>query len=61
MTNGDRLRSMTDEELAKMHIIGRPFCNIVKCEEAEGSCYKCALSWLKGQEDDNNVTYKAES
>ena len=44
MTNGDRIRAMTDEELA----------NIVCCQNTksgdecfDASCYECTLDWLK--------------
>ena len=47
MTNGDRIRQMTDEELATMTIIGRRFCTIPICEEHQGDCAKCSLDWLK--------------
>ena len=42
-TNADRIRSMSDEELAEAFVkncIGR------KCDHAE-SCYSCWLDWLK--------------
>ena len=46
MTNGDRIRQMSDEELAGLHLIGRLFCNVVRCEEHQGDCKKCSLEWL---------------
>lgn len=50
-TNADRIRSMTDEELAdwlgvycnaqKAHEVGKP------CVSGIGSCEECWLDWLK--------------
>ncbi len=52
MTNGDRVRAMTDEELAKM--VGMEVCRIVKPDGKDcpkgfyfGKCDKCVISWLK--------------
>ena len=50
MTNGDRVRQMTDEELAELRVIGTHHCNIVRCEEHRGDCKECALAWLKEEE-----------
>ena len=61
MTNGDRIRSMTDEELARFRFIGKRFCNIVKCEEHEGSCYLCALDFLKEKYNGTNNTDQTET
>ena len=50
MTNADRIRAMTDEELAELLLDG---CRGSKCEDqpqnAHGSvnCYTCRLNWLK--------------
>ena len=53
-TNADRIRSMTDEELAELfHKICCPYsiggkvdCNIENC-----GCGNCWLTWLKSPED----------
>ena len=46
-TNGDRIRSMTDEELA--HILGdKCICPPAKeCAESYGNCDSCWLKWLR--------------
>ena len=67
MTNGDRIRAMTDEELAHC-MIGIPdmdsqvgFCqNLPKCEELldtedgipSSMCKKCLLKWLQQPAED---------
>ena len=54
MTNADRIRSMTDEELA--NIIECPYGNPYFDEHlpCKGSCHDCLLIWLQqpaGEED----------
>lgn len=48
MTNGDRIRAMTDEELAKFLSTGTFICEGLKdiCENMPG-CEECRLTWLK--------------
>lgn len=43
-TNADRIRSMSDEELADF--IQTPFCDLIpgKCG---GACHDCTLDWLQ--------------
>lgn len=61
ITNGDRIRSMTDEELAVfLPIVFDCMCNhIDKCREVvinHGECTKtteCALKWLQSEVEDN--------
>lgn len=60
MTNGDRIRAMTDEELADF------FCQISKCCANDASCSMCPIydgcaqnvmcveRWLK-REDENDT------
>ena len=43
MTNGDRIRSMTDEELAEFNIS----CPFIDEECTMKGCYACILEWLK--------------
>lgn len=47
MTNADKIRQMTDEELAEWilnaHNGGCP--NVEKCNEV--TCYACWLDWMK--------------
>lgn len=47
-TNGDRIRAMTDEELAKLLSTGTFICEGRKdiCENMPG-CEECRLAWLK--------------
>ena len=52
MTNGDKIRAMTDEELAKM--VSNHVCRIVKPDGKDcpkgfyfGKCDKCVIAWLK--------------
>ena len=53
MTNADRIRSMTDEEIATLIILncqGRECPDTSFCrseEEAAERCWKCWLEWLK--------------
>lgn len=58
MTNADRIRKMTDEELAKM--VDMRVCRVVKPDGKDcpkgfyfGKCDECVLKWLK-QEAQNN-------
>lgn len=51
-TNGDKIRAMTDEELAEM--VSMKVCRIVKPDGSDcpkgfyfGRCDKCVLNWLK--------------
>lgn len=48
MTNGDRIRNMTDEELAKFLSTGTFICEKLKdiCENMPG-CEECRWAWLK--------------
>ena len=52
MTNADRIRSMTDEELA--NIIECPYGNPYFDEHlpCKGSCHDCLLIWLQQQAED---------
>jgi hypothetical protein len=52
MTNGDKIRAMTDEELAEM--VSMKVCRIVKPDGNDcpkgfyfGKCDKCVLAWLR--------------
>ena len=46
MTNADKIRSMTDEELAAFLDEGADFCHTGLCEDGE-TCRICCLRWLK--------------
>ena len=45
MTNADRIRAMSDEELAA--IIMCPIQFDEKAECIEGNCFQCSLKWLQ--------------
>lgn len=52
-TNADKLRNMTDEELAKL--IADDWCDVINCPEApfcNGNCVKHILNWLKEEVKD---------
>lgn len=57
-SNGDKLRAMSDEELAATKKICRVTAeNLDECEKwrfPDGSpdCYSCALDWLKQEAED---------
>ncbi len=48
LTNADRIRNMTDEELAKLLSTGTFICEELKdiCEDMPG-CEECRWAWLK--------------
>ncbi len=43
-TNGDRIRAMTDEELAEFVLHHIDFCLHRRCN---GKCISCFIEWLK--------------
>lgn len=48
MTNADRIRSMSDEELAEFLCLPQKVCPVDNCEEClEDSCQKCIYEWLR--------------
>ena len=56
MTNADRIRAMTDEELAKF-IPDWSYTNACKCDEqpyvdCNNECEKCVAEWLKQPAED---------
>lgn len=57
MTNADRIRSMSDEELAEWIII--PKATLKYCQpyqtECDKNCYNCRLKWLKKEVGDGKV------
>ena len=50
MTNGDKLRQMTNEEIAEMQEPNNSGCppkmRHRNCMEIPGNCYLCWLEWL---------------
>lgn len=54
MTNADKIRNMTDEELALQIMCPFGDC-VVDDEKREGyGCYRCSLDWLKQEVTDND-------
>lgn len=57
MTNGDKLRQMTDEELADRIPVGDCYCCLAEelpypeYDYDYISCHDCALMWLKKEAD----------
>lgn len=51
MTNGDKIRSMTDDEIAEMLLLSTCYFGCNKCKhhgKCKGkSCTEAALEWLK--------------
>ena len=43
-TNADRIRAMSDEELA-----GIVMCPYNGCNSERGDCYQCSLEWLQSE------------
>lgn len=57
MTNADRIRAMTDEELAKLFNkidLGKPpFCDGIDMCDQGYTCLECCEAWLKQEVSDN--------
>lgn len=52
-TNADRIRAMTDEELAEYMCRPQRVCPVDDCEECYAdNCRKCILEWLKKEVED---------
>ena len=50
MTNGDKIRTMTDEELAKF--LTDDFCELLNCKSpCDGHCDRRMLDWLKEENE----------
>lgn len=58
-TNADRIRSMSDEELADwlgVYCNGQTAQEVGKpCASGMGSCEECWLDWLKGEADEDQT------
>ena len=60
MTNADRIRSMTDEELALAIMCPAEYdLNFNKNEKCNGemnkNCYECSLKWLQEKREEKDV------
>lgn len=54
VTNGDRIRAMTDEELAGM-IMGAPLiCAKIKLCGDKSGCEECCFAWLRSPVEGSN-------
>lgn len=55
-TNADRIRAMTDEELAKLLNSGTFICARLKdvCEDMPG-CEECLLAWLRSPVEESET------
>lgn len=56
MTNGDRIRAMTDDELDEMFYVGG-LCSYIQANDPEfcdarGACTSCVIEWLKKPAED---------
>lgn len=54
-TNADRIREMSDEELAKVLSTGTFICGRLEdvCEDMPG-CEECLLAWLRAPAEEGN-------
>lgn len=52
MTNGDKIRAMTDEEMANR--LSKLICSNVSEECCHTSCKECWLSWLKAPVEESH-------
>ena len=56
MTNADRIRSMSDEELAEFLDENAEYCHVGLCKDGE-TCRICCLRWLQmPAEEDKHET-----
>lgn len=56
MTNGDRIRAMTDEELARSRF-GKIICDLIPrefCIESDTGCDACKVKWLGSPAKEGN-------
>ena len=55
MTNADRIRAMTDEELVELLKSGTFICGRLKdvCEDMPG-CEECLLAWLRSPVEESD-------
>lgn len=54
-TNADRIRSMTDEELAEV-LFGSciEHMGVDECSHPEEACKSCVLDWLKAESEEQH-------
>lgn len=58
-TNADRIRSMTDEELAEV-LFGSciEHMGVEECSHPEKACKSCVLDWLKAESEEAEAKLK---
>lgn len=49
MTNTDRIRNMSDEELASWYVIKCEIMMGIKCQKPYKTCKDCILDWLQSE------------
>ena len=49
MTNADRIRNMSDEELASWYVIKCEIMMGIKCQKPYKTCKDCILDWLQSE------------
>lgn len=49
MTNADRIRNMSDEELASWYVIKCEIMMGIKCQKPHKTCKDCILDWLQSE------------
>ena len=52
MTNADKIRNMTDEEIAKWYVINCDIKMKKECPKEKMTCFDCILQWLKSATND---------
>ena len=56
MTNAERIRSMTDDELASWYVIKCEIMMGIKCQKPYKTCKDCILEWLQSEaEQEENM------
>lgn len=50
-TNADRIRNMSDEELASWYVIKCEIMMGIKCQKPYKTCKDCILQWLQSEAD----------
>lgn len=48
-TNADRIRNMSDEELASWYVIKCEIMMGIKCQKPYKTCKDCIFSWLQSE------------
>ncbi len=49
MTNADRIRNMSDEELASWYVIKCEIMMGIKCQKPYKTCKDCIFAWLQSE------------